>query len=1049
MLAYGQTGSGKTYTMGTGLDIAGNPHERGIIPRAVDHLFDGVKQRQAEAHAAGKPVPDFKVNAQFLELYNEEIIDLLSEERTKQSQIRIREDADGGMYLMGSTTKPVTSVMEALACLKQGALSRTTGSTQMNAQSSRSHAIFTLHIKQVRVAELPGDDKENNQNADVQPEFETLTAKFHFVDLAGSERLKRTGATGDRAKEGISINSGLLALGNVISALGDTSKRAQHVPYRDSKLTRMLQDSLGGNSRTLMIACISPSDRDFMETLNTLRYANRAKNIKNRVVANQDKQSQLIGALRRQIQELELELREYKQGKRVMAEDGQEHVNDMYHENTMLQAEIANLRTRVKALQETNARLSERNALLLTEREAGGWVHVDGEKSDMSDIVQKYLTEIEELRTRLIEAEETCSQLRKQAQRSRVSMQSPYANNAVAIAGSYDIRETPENDLSSADLLIREARKEVEREKKQVNLFANGRHENGVEGQDTNGNELDEPQADEEPAEENSSDESDEEEEADAAKKNQAELALLQLTNEISTKEKLIQELERSQRKISSLKQHYEDKLVMLQQKINEIENERDKVLLKLSAAGNSTNEKTAKVREEYQKKLNMVQTEMKKLQAAKIKHEKTLKSQVQYEQQLKQLRNEVDEMKRAKVRLVTQMKEEQQRHREQDLRNHKRIAQLSKQDRLKDVKIKALEGEQRRFKQLLKRKDDEVIALKRRPPRAMSDKVAGRVPGSSRQAVAVVKPLPFSPKASKQRWTKLEENINKQVIASQNIRVQHAQMENYLFQRDQDHKTLENLHNKYKAAQKQKDDSLIAQLAEEIDNIEEHIRFLNQSIADCQSAILQLEESKDDSEGNDLGSFIQTASMPEIKYIFDKIIAMTINKAMESMQLEEERREYELKFKQLSDTSMVQEELLHHVLETTFIGGMDELMPWASDDHLNDVQEPRKTLMGKLDMRPPTSPAVTRKSDKARRQTKTPQELLFETSSKCVAVCLMNHKPDAYITQMIRYLNCCSIKPPRREMPRYEDPMTQSLMGPASFGMNDLHRVPSAPSLK
>ena len=140
--------------------------------------------------------------------------------------------------------------------LKQGAFNRTTASTNMNDQSSRSHAIFTLFIQQQRQAktdnnpfhlELDEDvEKPNKANGD---DLETLTAKFHFVDLAGSERLKRTGATGDRAKEGISINCGLLALGNVISALGDTSRRVSHVPYRDSKLTRLLQDSLGGNSR--------------------------------------------------------------------------------------------------------------------------------------------------------------------------------------------------------------------------------------------------------------------------------------------------------------------------------------------------------------------------------------------------------------------------------------------------------------------------------------------------------------------------------------------------------------------------------------------------------------------------------------------------------------------------------------------------------------------------------------------------------------------------------------------------------------------------------
>ena len=182
------------------------------------------------------------------------------------------------------TSKTVHSEEETISCLKNGAFNRTTASTNMNDQSSRSHAIFTLYIQQQRPAKPSNpfhlqDDPDSPGPAPTAPtssdDFETLTAKFHFVDLAGSERLKRTGATGDRAKEGISINCGLLSLGNVISALGDTSKKVSHVPYRDSKLTRLLQDSLGGNSRTQMIACVSPSDRDFMETLNTLKYANR------------------------------------------------------------------------------------------------------------------------------------------------------------------------------------------------------------------------------------------------------------------------------------------------------------------------------------------------------------------------------------------------------------------------------------------------------------------------------------------------------------------------------------------------------------------------------------------------------------------------------------------------------------------------------------------------------------------------------------------------------------------------------------------------------
>ena len=162
------------------------------------------------------------------------------------------------LFQVGVTSRTVHSEDETMQCLKQGAFNRTTASTNMNDQSSRSHAIFTIYIQQQRQAkvdnnpfhlELPEDENKENKKVNNPGDIETLTAKFHFVDLAGSERLKRTGATGDRAKEGISINCGLLALGNVISALGDTTRRVSHVPYRDSKLTRLLQDSLGGNSR--------------------------------------------------------------------------------------------------------------------------------------------------------------------------------------------------------------------------------------------------------------------------------------------------------------------------------------------------------------------------------------------------------------------------------------------------------------------------------------------------------------------------------------------------------------------------------------------------------------------------------------------------------------------------------------------------------------------------------------------------------------------------------------------------------------------------------
>ena len=268
----------------------------------------------------------------------------------------------------------------------------------------------------------------SEENGSPEDDLETLTSKFHFVDLAGSERLKRTGATGERAREGISINCGLLALGNVISALGDVTKKALHVPYRDSKLTRLLQDSLGGNSQTVMLACISPSDRDFMETLNTLKYANRARNIKNRVQINQDQSSRTISQLRREIAALQLEILEYKQGKRSVDAEGNAAVTDTSLENAMLLADNKRLQQRLKAMQETINALTERNTELLSEKAMAGWVN-DGSDSSMTEMVSNYISEIEKLKAKLIESEQMFQQVKKQ--------QSLPSKNALKPSDSY------------------------------------------------------------------------------------------------------------------------------------------------------------------------------------------------------------------------------------------------------------------------------------------------------------------------------------------------------------------------------------------------------------------------------------------------------------------------------------------------------------------------------------------------------------------------------------------------------------------------------------
>ena len=265
VLAYGQTGTGKTFTMGSGDNAGKLPEELGVIPRVMQDIYHRLEDlTDLERTGGGGPSREVRVRVSYIEIYNEEIRDLLDPGTSKS--LAIREKADGSIVVAGAKQVLASSLGEMQGMLDDGSVSRTVAGTLMNNQSSRSHSIFTITVHQ----RLP------STRADTP--FELVSAKFHLVDLAGSERAKRTGNEGVRLKESVSINAGLLALGNVISALVAMSKNRaaghhSHVPYRQSKLTRMLQDSLGGNSRTVMVACISPSDASFEETLNTLKYA--------------------------------------------------------------------------------------------------------------------------------------------------------------------------------------------------------------------------------------------------------------------------------------------------------------------------------------------------------------------------------------------------------------------------------------------------------------------------------------------------------------------------------------------------------------------------------------------------------------------------------------------------------------------------------------------------------------------------------------------------------------------------------------------------------
>ncbi|XP_024862257.1 kinesin-like protein KIF28P isoform X2 [Kryptolebias marmoratus] len=269
LLAYGQTGSGKSYSM------MGYGPNKGLVPKLCERLFQAIGEKQENRQ--------FQVFFSMLEIYNEQVVDLLSRGSRAPGGLRVREEQQRGFYVEGLRTIPSESAPQVEQLMEQGTRTRTTAATHMNANSSRSHMLIILQLKQI-----------------FSKESITKQSNINLVDLAGSERQRSSGSEADRLKEGTAINLSLTTLGNVISALADVAmgKKVVHIPYRDSVLTKLLQSALGGNSRTVMIATLSPADICYEESLSTLRYAERAKRIQNRAVVNESPTERLVKELR-------------------------------------------------------------------------------------------------------------------------------------------------------------------------------------------------------------------------------------------------------------------------------------------------------------------------------------------------------------------------------------------------------------------------------------------------------------------------------------------------------------------------------------------------------------------------------------------------------------------------------------------------------------------------------------------------------------------------------------------------------------------------------
>ncbi|KAI4661178.1 uncharacterized protein J4E79_004989 [Alternaria viburni] len=392
ILAYGQSGAGKSYTMGTtGPRDQADNDVMGIIPRAAALLFEKLEGTSNRASSSGIRVPsrlsgihnmaskasssssanrNWQLKATYVEIYNEQLRDLLIPEHVavnERPQVNIREDRDGRILLTGLTQIPINSVDDMLGALNFGSAIRQTDATAVNAKSSRSHAVFSLNLVQKKSSPAaPTPTREKRRSVPIEmmsgsssESWVTVDSKLHFVDLAGSERLKNTGAQGERAREGISINAGLASLGKVISQLSARS-HGGYVSYRDSRLTRLLQDSLGGNAITYMIACVNPAEFHLSETLNTVQYAQRARAIQvkpqiQQIHDDSDKQA-AIDRLRAEVQFLrdQIRLSERTDRKKANPQESRERQDER---ETELQNQLLDVQENYNALSARHAKL--------------------------------------------------------------------------------------------------------------------------------------------------------------------------------------------------------------------------------------------------------------------------------------------------------------------------------------------------------------------------------------------------------------------------------------------------------------------------------------------------------------------------------------------------------------------------------------------------------------------------------------------------------------------------------------------------------------------
>ncbi|XP_035263716.1 chromosome-associated kinesin KIF4-like [Anguilla anguilla] len=642
VLAYGQTGSGKTFSMGgTYTSSQEDDPSVGVIPRVIKRIFRETDDKMM-------------LTVSYLEIYNEEILDLLC--ASKDKPISIREDPKEGIKIVGLTERTVFSASEMVGCLELGNSARTVGSTAMNSASSRSHAIFTVTLEQRR-----GADRSD-----------TVVSKLHLVDLAGSERQKKTKAEGDRLKEGISINRGLLSLGNVISALGDETKRGTFVPYRDSKLTRLLQDSLGGNSHTLMIACVSPADSNMEETINTLRYADRARKIKNKPIINVDPRAAELQKLKQQVQELQVMLLHARGGVTPVLSGSEPlgNMSEILEKNSCLQEENTKLSRELSESVGQTAQMFER--IILTEQ--------------ANDNLQSKLEELKRHAACKVDLQRVVESLEDQELKENVEVIRNLQQVIVQLQDeSAGIVASIEATHSEDGTLLDKEGEQRPREDASGAPSVTMADKNTMESFTTQ----------------------------HALQQAQMSKELLELNKALALKEAFVKKMCQNDHQLEPMQKRYQENMKGLQTAVGSLQKEKEELILDLHATKKDVTQ--TKLSDQRRQRLQELEAQITELKKQLQEQAKLLKLKESSLRNVTKLNQEIQAMKSQRAQLMKQMKEDTDKFRLWKHKKEREVLQLKEKDRKRNYEMLKLERDFRKQANVLRRKTEEAAAANKR----------------------------------------------------------------------------------------------------------------------------------------------------------------------------------------------------------------------------------------------------------------------------------------------------------------------------------------------